>query len=122
MNPGFRTHTKVEEWNARILTPPYLSSTADVNHYTLTSNDKFLILASDGLLDLSHPDPPQKAAQAWVDAITVPDAPTRGKPKSLRVLRRALGGLDIRAVSKQLTVDLKTRWMDDTTITVIELQ
>eukprot|EP00057_Strongylocentrotus_purpuratus_P010812 XP_011665286.1 PREDICTED: pyruvate dehydrogenase [acetyl-transferring]-phosphatase 1, mitochondrial-like [Strongylocentrotus purpuratus] len=37
-------------------TPPYLITTPEVTHHRLTSNDKFLILASDGLWDMLSSD------------------------------------------------------------------
>lgn len=36
-------------------TPPYLSAKPDVEHYRLTTNDKFLIIGSDGLWDFLTP-------------------------------------------------------------------
>lgn len=36
-------------------TPPYLSSRPEISHYVLTPNDKFLVLASDGLWEIMTP-------------------------------------------------------------------
>lgn len=36
-------------------TPPYLTARPDIAHHILTSNDKFLVIASDGLWDFLTP-------------------------------------------------------------------
>lgn len=36
-------------------TPPYLTSKPEVTHHRLTSRDKFMIIASDGLWDMMSP-------------------------------------------------------------------
>lgn len=37
------------------LTPPYLTAEPEINYHTLTSKDRFLIIASDGLWDFMSP-------------------------------------------------------------------
>ena len=60
----FCTHFTVPIWKAVILSnysifvqpglrsPPYLTAEPDVFHYKLEGNDKFVVLASDGLWDM----------------------------------------------------------------------
>ncbi|KAF9051003.1 protein serine/threonine phosphatase 2C [Hymenopellis radicata] len=122
--PGFRTHTTVQDFIKRNYTPPYVSNVADVHHLVLeVSQEHYLIMCSDGLTDLcrtSHDGQLDVLALAnmWFGLLdTVPV----GENKALHLLRQALGGDDEDAVSKLLTVEFSSRWMDDTTILVQRL-
>jgi hypothetical protein len=95
---------------------------ADVHHFAIGPDDKYLILGTSGLLGLSHPEPIDRFAQELVDSIEGPKTFIWGKAKSLRILRRALGGSNLRAVSMQLTAESDVKWMEDTTITVMDLR
>jgi pyruvate dehydrogenase phosphatase len=103
-NPGFRVHSKVEDFVARAHTPPYLSCDAEIHHRVLTKADKYLILASDGLSDLYqlHNKGLDGMANKWV-ASTAND----GKNKAFGILRDALGGKEDALVSRYLTVSPK---------------
>ncbi|KAI0048300.1 protein serine/threonine phosphatase 2C [Auriscalpium vulgare] len=113
----------VDEILPRNITPPYLSNVADIQHVRLAAKDsrdkpeQILILCSDGLIDLySARMSLQLSAQRWVKAAT---EGTSGEGNAAaRLLRDALGGGDVTAVSKMLTVEMTSRWMDDTTIIV----
>ncbi|KAI0371138.1 protein serine/threonine phosphatase 2C [Pilatotrama ljubarskyi] len=120
----------------RIRTPPYLSSTPDVYHIPLrndhsrtkgnTAPPRLLVLCSDGLSDLYDGYSFQDMADEWIqvvgqelDSTSVPGA---GRANlALSLLREAIGGSDTQLVSRNLTVEMEERWMDDTTIVVQRL-
>ncbi|KAI0356170.1 protein serine/threonine phosphatase 2C [Trametes cingulata] len=120
----------------RIRTPPYLSNTPDVYHIPLrnevsqmrgnTASPRILILCSDGLSDLYDGYSFQDMAEEWVqvvgqkfDAMAGPHGDRTNLALSL--LREAIGGSDTQLVSRNLTVEMDERWMDDTTIIVQRL-
>ncbi|KAI0769315.1 protein serine/threonine phosphatase 2C [Trametes elegans] len=129
----------------RIRTPPYLSSNPDVYHVPLrdgrapgagagagrggaTPNpqERVLILCSDGLSDLYDGYSHQEMAAEWVQAVgqelDAPARPGSGRPHlALALLREAIGGSDTQLVSRNLTVEMEERWMDDTTIVIQRL-
>ncbi|KAI0633397.1 protein serine/threonine phosphatase 2C [Trametes polyzona] len=131
----------------RIRTPPYLSSMPDVYHVPLRNGERaerngqvrgnaapprILILCSDGLSDLYDGYSFQEMADEWVqvvgqelDAAAGPrGAHASGNARSnlaLALLREAIGGADTELVSRNLTVEMEERWMDDTTIVVQRL-
>jgi pyruvate dehydrogenase phosphatase len=115
---------KIENWVPRILTPPYLTHKAAIQHRKLKpENDRFLILASDGLTDLLSPDSPlltdahiQGVAQA------LGEAREGGMPLSSQLLKYAMGGSNMSRTSQYLTVDMGAKdWMDDTTVVCLKL-
>ncbi|KII92337.1 hypothetical protein PLICRDRAFT_103299 [Plicaturopsis crispa FD-325 SS-3] len=128
-NPGFvLKSSKLEDVTPRNLTPPYMSAKPDVQHVDLTlskGQERLLIMCSDGLMDPDligggGPDIPT-LGKLWVD-IVANGKPRQGyKNKALRLLREALGGDDENKVSRMLTVEMTTHWMDDTTILVRKL-
>jgi pyruvate dehydrogenase phosphatase len=124
-NPGFRFSTKVEDFIARNLTPPYLTSQADVRHVDLESleaSESCLIMFSDGLIDLYGEADRNVGVLAKLCVQVVgrrgPMDPQRSRNSALSLLREGLGGLDIEKVSRMITVEMLQRWMDDTTIIV----
>ncbi|KAF9007959.1 protein serine threonine phosphatase 2C [Cyathus striatus] len=120
--PGFMFSSKVEDFLDRNLTPPYLSNRADVQFVDLKACGEterhFLILCSDGLLDLYYDSAMelQDLADLWVKYITEDNVLSQNLALSL--LREALGGTDDEKVSRMMTVEMGTRWMDDTTIVI----
>ncbi|KAF7376018.1 Serine/threonine protein phosphatase 2C [Mycena sanguinolenta] len=126
--PGFQISSKIADFLGRNLTPPYLSAQCDIQHVHLPSLDAseaFLVLASDGLIDLSgdtygleHREP-AVAGKKWVEVLSRED---RTGNAALYLLRDAMGW-DADAVSSLLTVESEqgTRWMDDTTIVFTKL-
>lgn len=101
----------------RIKTPPYVSNIADVFHRTLPDSPCFLILSSDGLCSADTYEALQKSLipDRWVNVVSR----SLGQGNTaLSLLRDALGGLDIRRVSRNMTVEMEERWMDDVTIAV----
>lgn len=114
----------VTEYVRRILTPPYVSNVADLHHYMLDSNqDCFLILCSDGLRDLyengEEQFSEQELANRWVNKIG-PLFRHRhtnlSENLALLLLRDAIGGDDIALASRNLTLEIDEKWLDDVTI------
>ena len=76
----------------------------------------FLLMCSDGLMDLYEDERLEFLAKKWVSKI---GGDCQKKDNlALDVLREALGGKDEEKVSRMLTVEMSFRWMDDTTILV----
>ncbi|KAI0829675.1 protein serine/threonine phosphatase 2C [Trametes gibbosa] len=128
----------------RIRTPPYLSSKPDVYHIPLRKGEgrgqvsgnaaqpRILILCSDGLSDLYEGYSFQDMAEEWVQVVgreldSLDSRTTAGSGTGSRanlamtLLREAIGGSDTQLVSRNLTVEMEERWMDDTTIVVQRL-
>jgi len=117
VEPGFQTQGHVEELISRLRSPPYVSNEAEIHHRTIETSDKYLILSSDGLSDLYPRDP--DACTDWVQSIVTNEKFENNK--ALRILRNALGGSEEDVVSRHLTVEMEGRWMDDTTILVLDI-
>lgn len=108
--------------SSRNHTAPYMSGVPQTVHVAPRSHgahEALLIMCSDGLGDLSphRLDVSEVLAPQWVRAAE------RGEPgnRALAVLRDALGGDDLEKVSRSLTVEMTSRWMDDTTVLVQRL-
>jgi pyruvate dehydrogenase phosphatase len=119
--PGFRIATRVEDFLGRNLTPPYLSNRADVQKADLGAADAFLILCSDGLMDLYEHETLDQMANTWVQLVGGIKARGERQNAALCLLREGLGGKDDEKVSRVLTVELMEKWMDDTTVIVLSL-
>lgn len=87
---------------------------------------RFLILASDGFVDLCDGEGQERVVESWANDMVakspsneVTDSPkgSKGDNMALRLLRRALGG-DRNGVSRVLTLDMDVAWIDDTAIVV----
>lgn len=128
--PDWMTPLMVEQYAARILTPPYVSDMPDVHHYaferTLDRQESFLILSSDGLLDLydniDSTLSDGETAERWVRIVgnSLKKRKELGIPKNLAfdLLRDAIGGDDIDLASRNLTLEMDDKWMDDVTVLV----
>lgn len=105
--PGFRTHSSVVDFIRRNFTPPYVSNHADIRHVDLRSleaTDKYLVLCSDGLIELydeqnnQQRDKPERSemdrlSKLWIDKVA--SGIEEGVENSaLHLLRDALGGED----------------------------
>ncbi|KAJ7030822.1 protein serine threonine phosphatase 2C [Mycena alexandri] len=122
-DPGFRFSSRVVEFLPRNLTPPYLSAQSDVQHVNIPSlgaADVFLLLASDGLVDLSgdtygmdHREP-AVGSKKWVEVLSRTERAGAGNA-ALYLLRHAMGW-EPGPVSALLTAESEERQMDDTTI------
>ncbi|KAG1735086.1 phosphatase 2C-like domain-containing protein [Suillus paluster] len=119
---------QVVEYASRILTPPYVSDLPEVYHYSLdiSKQEVFLILSSDGLQDMydSHDIQwsDQEMADRWVGLVgrhmhSTKDVDMQGN-LALRLLRDAVGGNNTELVSRNLTLEMEDKWMDDITILV----
>ncbi|KAH7922377.1 protein serine threonine phosphatase 2C [Leucogyrophana mollusca] len=125
-SPGFRLSTPISDFIGRNKTPPYLSNKADVRHVNLGSSTmakRFLIMCSDGLVDLYMYDSArtgtlQTVVKGWVDLVGRARSHTPSGNSALSLLRDALGGNDEDRVSQMLTVEMVWKWMDDTTVLV----
>jgi pyruvate dehydrogenase phosphatase len=118
----------------RMQTPPYVSNTPDVYHRQICRRgssrsapwDAFLITCSDGMLDLAHPEPirlSQSLITRWAEVVgqtlTADNTRNNEDPNlALALLRDCVGGLDTLLISRNLTVEMEERWMDDITIVV----
>ncbi|KAI0645389.1 protein serine/threonine phosphatase 2C [Trametes meyenii] len=116
----------------RIRTPPYLSNKPDIYHVPLQNTNvaappsRLLILCSDGLSDLYDGYSFQEMAEEWIQVVgkahEAQTGPAGGRVNlALSLLREAIGGSDTQLVSRNLTVEMEERWMDDTTIVVQRL-
>jgi pyruvate dehydrogenase phosphatase len=122
--PPAIARSKLAEWLPRNITPPYLSNCASVHHHLLHRRgtddklpaDLFLIMCSDGLTAV-YPKA-NNNINHWVQAVG--SAIERGESPALALLWQALGG-DADTVSQYMTLESTEKWMDDTTIAVLEL-
>lgn len=125
----FKLHVKVDTVIGRSRTPPYLSAVPHVEHVDLASrntDDTFLIMCSDGLINLSDDRLflEDKLAPHWVNVVASARRAEQGVDNSnlaLALLREGLGGDDIEKLSRHLTVEMESRWVDDTTILIQRL-
>ncbi|EIW82990.1 protein serine threonine phosphatase 2C [Coniophora puteana RWD-64-598 SS2] len=126
--PGFRLSTPLPDFLGRNKTPPYLSAVPDVQHVALSADSvqRFLMLCSDGLTDLyrysvnQQISTLQQVADRVVEQLTSEKA-SGADNKALALLRDAFGGDDDDCVSQLLTVEMTSRWIDDTTILILPL-
>ncbi|OJA08244.1 hypothetical protein AZE42_09019 [Rhizopogon vesiculosus] len=121
--PGQHDTSPWEEFLNRNRTPPYISSTPEVTHYPLDPSPraprKYLILCSDGFTDICGAN--QRAiVDQWARgaACGSPRALDDKSPSlALQLLWQALGN-DPTDVSRVLTLDMDTPWLDDISIVV----
>ncbi|KAF9244851.1 phosphatase 2C-like domain-containing protein [Melanogaster broomeanus] len=128
--PDWMSPPLVEEYTGRILTPPYVSDVPDVQHYVLdttrANHESFLIICSDGLLDLyDNIDATltaQDLADRWVNIIdlSLRKRKENEAPRNLAfdLLRDAIGGEDIELASRNITLEMDDKWIDDVTLLV----
>ncbi|KAG1861589.1 protein serine threonine phosphatase 2C [Suillus subalutaceus] len=134
--PGFSVSSKLEHFLPHNKSPPYLSALADIKHVALqpsttNTSESFLILCSDGLIDLyEHTNSTlEEILTQWVhmlgERMDRRGAKVGGEADkentALVLLRHALmgGGVDNPdRLAQMLTVEIPCRWMDDTTALV----
>ena len=111
---------KFKEYSKRILTPPYVSSIPDVYHHVLPDSPCLILLASDGLVSASQYSgmDPREIASYWIQIAGQALDLDRSSNAALSLLRDVLGGDDTQMVSRNLTVEMEERWMDDTTVLI----
>lgn len=128
--PDWMSPPLVEQYAGRILTPPYVSDIPDVHHYvfdtTADRQESFLILCSDGLLDIyDNIDvtlSESGLAERWVRIVgnSLKKQREQGLHRNLAfdLLRDAIGGEDIDLTSRNLTLEMDDKWIDDVTVLV----
>ncbi|KAG6862281.1 hypothetical protein C0995_015978 [Termitomyces sp. Mi166 len=112
---------QLENYSSRILTPPYVSNTPDIYHFT-PQIPYFLLLGSDGLLSTERYNG-MNATQIidyWVNILgsAIDTGTETNVNAALYLLQDILGGDDIGMVSRNLTVEMEERWMDDITVLI----
>ncbi|PPQ89566.1 hypothetical protein CVT25_012238 [Psilocybe cyanescens] len=124
-NPGFLVPEKVRSYIGRNKTPPYMSGVPEVQHVcleALNATESFLILCSDGMMDLYEDDRlklDELLSKRWVSHVG--EEYKENKNLALSLLRDGLGGDSEDKVSRMITVEMAFKWMDDTTILVVRL-
>ncbi|OAX36076.1 protein serine/threonine phosphatase 2C [Rhizopogon vinicolor AM-OR11-026] len=121
--PGQHDTSPWEEFLKRNWTPPYISSTPEVTHYPLDPSPraprKYLILCSDGFTDICGAN--QRAiVDQWARGVACGSSRAlddKNPSLALRLLWQALGN-DPTDVSRVLTLDMDTPWLDDISIVV----
>ncbi|KAG2360416.1 phosphatase 2C-like domain-containing protein [Suillus spraguei] len=119
--PGQHDTSPWEEFLMRNHTPPYISSTPEVTHYPLDPSPraprKYLILCSDGFTDICGTN--QRAiVDQWARAAARSNSRELDeKSLALRLLWQALGN-DPTSVSRVLTLNMDSPWLDDVSIVV----
>lgn len=92
----------------------------DVRHIHLTAEakEKRLIICTDGLMDLYEHRYTELSSMAekWFKVIS-----GQQENAALSLLRDGLGGEDESIISRMMTVEMTSRWMDDTTILIQHL-
>lgn len=81
---------------------------------------------SDGVLDLAKPDPvrlSQSLIDHWANVVGCTlrareHGDTSESNLALALLRDCIGGDDVSLVSRNMTVEMEERWMDDITVIV----
>ncbi|KAG1735080.1 protein serine threonine phosphatase 2C [Suillus paluster] len=139
--PGFSVSTEIGDFLPHNKSPPYLSALADIKHVALppsTSNtsEAFLMLCSDGLVDLYEHTNVRRLTLEEIatqcvnilgESMDRKHAKVGGVNEdnaALVLLRHALmggGADDLDRLAQMLTVEIPWRWMDDTTVLVQSL-
>lgn len=125
ISPGNVNTSPWEEFLVRNISPPYISSTPEVTHYSLDpsqdSIQKYLILYSDGFTDICV-NRQHSVVQRWSRTLRRDDDSELGSSnnKALQLLWHGLGGQPL-SVSRALTLKLDVPWMDDIAIVVQSL-
>lgn len=131
VNPGYRIQSKIKDFIPRNLTPPYISATPEIVHHALEDSTSSggptkkyaLVLCSDGLTDPFY-------SRGWaIDRIAQHfgnvcmnssggEWEGLGGNLALHLCKEALGD-DLEQQSRNLTVDLDFKHLDDTTAIVL---
>ncbi|KAH7911900.1 phosphatase 2C-like domain-containing protein [Hygrophoropsis aurantiaca] len=118
--PGYHDTSPWEEFLVRNHTPPYISSIPEVTHYPLGASStsrpprRYLVLCSDGFTDICG-SRLQNVVSKW--AQRAEDSEAGAQSMSLRLLWHGLGNTAL-DVSRALTLDMHTPWLDDISIVV----
>jgi len=100
-------------------TPPYLTCTPEVTVHRVTSQDRFLVIASDGLWsEMSNKEVVTMAEEAKERG----DCPARELAASALQTAAIAEGLPVEAVLRIPTGRVRKRIHDDISVTVVDLQ
>ncbi|KAL0947668.1 hypothetical protein HGRIS_013756 [Hohenbuehelia grisea] len=129
--PGFHDTGPWEEFLVRNKSPPYISAIPEITYRRLAPRalgsiapPRYLILSSDGFADLCNGTSQAHVITAWarkmesIPPMSPVDPAIKSNNMALRLLREALGGDDHCSVSRVLTLDMESAWIDDTSIVV----
>jgi len=135
--PTFKfSATTINLLTPRIITPPYLSNIAEVQHLNLKAHypesqgqESFLVMCSDGLVDMYRARELSELKQAsdlWMNSASAKNSQVYGdhtiyENRALRVLRKGLGDTEVETVAAWLTAETGGKWMDDVTVLVLPL-
>ncbi|KAH7908418.1 phosphatase 2C-like domain-containing protein [Hygrophoropsis aurantiaca] len=133
--PDWLSPTLIQQYAKRLITPPYVSNIPEIHHHSLNTNSReeiFLMLCSDGLPDLYdgidiHLDD-QQMVDRWVQIVgrslssRVEKDGVVPANLALRLLRDAIGGDNVELVSRNVTLEMEDKWMDDVTILIQRFQ
>ncbi|KAF8070267.1 phosphatase 2C-like domain-containing protein [Lyophyllum atratum] len=115
---------KFKEYARRILTPPYVSNIPDIYHY-VPDPPYFVLLTSDGLLSTDRYTgmETEDLISHWINIIgqALDSRSNIFSNAALCLLRDMIGGDNTDMASRNLTVEMEERWMDDTTILIQEV-
>ena len=106
-------------------TPPYLTAEPVVAHHSLQSEDKFLVIATDGLWDMMSSDTAVQCVGELLDSGDLSAYNQEGSTKlfngASQLILEALGGDDDAKVTKLLNAPkhLRRAVRDDITVTVV---
>lgn len=106
-------------------TPPYLTAEPVVAHHSLESEDKFLVIATDGLWDMISSDTAVQCVGELLDSGDLSGYNQEGSTRSFngasQLIQEALGGDDDVKVNKLLNAPKHVRRAvrDDITVTVV---
>ncbi|ORY06327.1 protein serine/threonine phosphatase 2C [Basidiobolus meristosporus CBS 931.73] len=114
---------------AHYRTPPYVTATPEVLHHQLTSQDRFMVIASDGLFDLLSNDEIVSLVGTYLQqkSDSLPNNPNTDRwayvddNAATHLIRNALGGSSRKELSKMLSAEApySRNLRDDITVTVI---
>jgi pyruvate dehydrogenase phosphatase len=132
--PGFHNTSPWEDFLVLNHTPPYISAKPEITHRRLdrsssasartvgqTIPSRLLILSSDGLTDLCQGPGQQKVIGTWARNLQRnmgERSGVRSGNMALQLLWQALGAEDNDSVSRVLTLDMDSSWIDDTAIVI----
>jgi pyruvate dehydrogenase phosphatase len=132
--PGFHNTSPWEDFLVLNHTPPYISAKPEITHRRLdrsssasartigqTVPSRLLILSSDGLTDLCQGPGQQKVIGTWARNLqrnVGERSGVRSGNMALQLLWQALGAEDNDSVSRVLTLDMDSSWIDDTAIVI----
>ncbi|THU82130.1 hypothetical protein K435DRAFT_872634 [Dendrothele bispora CBS 962.96] len=117
--PPFHENYRFQDLISRNMTPPYLSTTADIVHHRPSTANPVLVLASDGLIDLfsktKKTSDITQALSSW--PITTDGQNTLNLDRNIDILFDALDGFTKNGLFSELVPgESSVGSIDDTTV------